>query len=143
MKDHHQNVFSLTERALLTTKNVRLKDLNNLIVSRISGFEREFRRADSVKAKLSKLNYPVELFSFVPSTACLPDPMLLLKNGYMVMLLQNLKPKHRHVPRGQYIVEKMTKNVLFLKAAAEAHKWKCLILQCISCNPGNDYFSDP
>lgn len=58
----------------------------------------------------------------------------------MVMLFQNLQPKNDHVNGARYIVEKMTKTVLYLKIATGNHKEKHLILSSIPSDSGDDEF---
>lgn len=98
IKDNYQNVSWLTERAILTTEDVHLKVLNDLTASQITASEREFLSADSVEeTKFNELNYPVELLNSLPGTGSIPDHKLSLKDGHMVMLLQNIQPKNGHV----------------------------------------------
>lgn len=98
IEHNYRNVSWLTERAILTTKNVCVRNSNNLVSSRIPGFEREFLGADSIdEAVLNELNYPLELLNAFPGTTSLPDHKLCLKNGYIVMLAQNLQPEIGHV----------------------------------------------
>lgn len=56
----------------------------------------------------------------------------------MVILFQNLQPTNAQVNRTSYIVEKMTKNVLFLRTAIRTRKENHITLPHIPCDPGDD-----
>lgn len=125
-------------------KKGRLRDLNNFVASKIPNLKNEYLSADSFdEAELNKLNYPVELHNSLPGTSSLPGHRLCLKDGCMVMLLQNLQPNNGHINEVRYIVKNMTNNVLFQKTATGTHKGKLLISPHIPCDPSNEEFSIP
>lgn len=100
------------QRAVLTTWNERLCDLNVRIGSSIHGTLQEFLNADSVdKAKVCKLNYSFQLLSSNAISAALPDHELSLKRWYVDKLLQNYQPKNGHVDGSRYVVESKTNNL--------------------------------
>ena len=68
---------------------------------------------------------------------------MVLKKGYIVMLLRNIRPLDGHCNGTRYIVDKMTNSLLFLRVAVGAHKGAKLLLPRMPCGPGDNDFPVP
>ena len=87
-----------------------------------------------------ELCYPQELLNRLSAGAAMPDHNLLLKKGFIVMLLRNMYPQDGHANGTRYVVTGMTNNVLFLKIASGQYKGQVLTLPRVKCSPGDDTF---
>lgn len=116
----------------MSTKNVRLREINRIVGHGIQG-----------SYKTVSLRYPVELLNAMTAGAAQPDHELCLKKGFMVMLLWNIAPKTSHVNGSRDIVEHMSANLLHLRVAVEAHKEARLSLRSVPCGPGDQNFPIP
>ena len=87
--------------------------------------------------------YCVELLNTLTAGSALPDHLLRLKKGYIVMLLRNLDAQVGHVNGSRYIVEKMTNNLLFLRLVTGTKAGARLGLPRMPCGPGDDTFPIP
>ncbi len=139
----------LTSRAILAPTNSRLKVLNDQISKRFPGSYLTFLSADSVVSenpedqKSTDLKYPQELLNSIEAGFYLPDHEIRLKNGFIVMLLRNIRLKCGHANGTRYIVQNMTKNVLFLRAVSGTAKGSSLVLPRMKCMPRLDEFPIP
>lgn len=84
------------------------------------------------------LRPPMEQLSNLTHGSALPDQMLSLKKGSIVMLLCSLDPKIGHVNETRYVVENMANIVLFLQMASGMRKDAKRTLPQISCGIGDD-----
>ncbi len=139
----------LTSRAILVPTNSRLHDVNDQVSQFFPGVFRTYMSADSVVCddveaqKCAELNYPQELLNSIEAGSSLPDHEINLKEGFVVMLLRNIRPRFGHVNGTRYIVERMTANFLFLISASGTHKGSRLSLPRMNCAPGTDEFPIP
>ncbi len=128
------------------TKNVKLEEINEIVGSRITGELKTFKSADSIQnhdrqAQISdKLRYPQELLNQIDAGSSMPDHKLVLKKGYIVMLLRNLRPNKGHMNGARCVIENMTDNVLHSKSVKGAFKGERLALPTVKCRPGDDNF---
>lgn len=81
----------LKERAILTPKNEKAAEINDLLLSRFEAQEFAYRSIDTVLHTDDSVNYPVEFLNSLNPPG-LPPHMLKLKVGAPVMLLRNLCP---------------------------------------------------
>lgn len=73
LESKYQNESWIAQRAVLTTVNERLQELNNGEKELISRSEKTFQSAYFVdKAEVSKLNYPVKLLNSIVGPASFP-----------------------------------------------------------------------
>ena len=100
----------LSSNAILTVKNSQLFRLNELIGNKIPGAYRRYLSADSVNCENEleqteqELRYPQELLNRLSGGAAMPDHNLLLKNGFIVMLLRNICSEEGHANGTRYVV---------------------------------------
>lgn len=81
----------LAERAILSTKNETVDDINFKVMDRLNGESRIYYAVDKVLDDDDTVNYPTEfLNSLCPSG--MPPFRLVLKKGAPIMLLRNLNP---------------------------------------------------
>ena len=93
--------------------------------------------------KAMELKYPPKLLNSIDTGSSLPDHEIVLKDGFVIMLLRNIRQKCGHVNGTRYIVRKMTKNLLFLRAVSGTAKGNLLVLPRMNCIPGSDDFPIP
>lgn len=109
-----ENKSWIAEQAVLITKNERLKLVNKVIGYREPENVRTFSSAKSVKkAEIKEYNYLTELSNELPWAASLSGHVIILKKGFMVVLLCSNQPKDGHVNEMRSFVNYMTSSVLF------------------------------
>ena len=109
---HYTDEEWLKSRCILTTKNSNLRIINHLVGSMIPGEAKHFLSSDKVESDEASEDhpprYPVEMLNNLTAGSALPDHDLVLKTGYMVMLLRNIDPKSGHCNGSRYILEKIS-----------------------------------
>lgn len=139
----------LTSRVILATTNANLRSLNDAVGDRFPGKYRTYRSADSANSdnpelqKAMELTYPQELLNSVETGSSLPEHLLRIKKGFIVMLLRNIRPRDGHVNGTRYVVENMSANLLFLRAVSGTHRGNALALPRMNCSPGVEDFPIP
>ena len=107
------------------------------------------RSADSVTADdpdqqaALELRYPQELLNSLETGSSIPDHLIHLKKGFVVMLLRNIRPKQGHVNGTRYVVVNMTDNLLFLRAVSGKNQGESFALPRMNCLPGMEDFPIP
>lgn len=113
----------LKRRAILTTTNAALEEINIVLGAYIPGDLETFNSADAVENEDQKaLRYPKEMPNSLSHKSALADHMLSLKKGVPGMLPCALCLKNEHVNGTRFIVENMTNNVQFLQIATGTQK---------------------
>ena len=103
----------LSSNAILTVKNSQLFRHNELIGNKIPGAYRRYLSTDSVKCENDlqqteqELRYPQEPLDRLSGGAAMPDHNLLLKIGFIVMLLRNICSEEGHANGTRYVVTGM------------------------------------
>ena len=139
----YEDVDWLASNAILTVMNANLSRINEHVGNKIPGPYRRYLSADSVKCENpndqaeKELCYPQELLNRLSAGSAMPDHILLLKKGFIVMLLRNICPEEGHSNGTRYVVTGMTNNLLFLKVATGQYKGKLLTLPRVECSPGD------
>ena len=91
MQGAHQDWTYFQNRAILTTRNDTVADINDRILARMTGETKIYEGVDSLDTKEEEAAVPIEfLRSQNPSS--LPPSKLKLKIGAPIMLLRNLFP---------------------------------------------------
>ncbi|KAM0899696.1 hypothetical protein ACQ4PT_021133 [Festuca glaucescens] len=80
----------MSERAILSTKNEHVDDLNDKMISRFPGEERLYHSFDSIEDDLQN-NYTIDFLNSITPNG-LPPHVLKLKVNCPVILLRNLDP---------------------------------------------------
>ena len=136
----------LASNAVLTVKNMLIPRINEHVGNKIPGPYHRYNSADSIRCDNpdeqaeKELNYPQELLNRLSAGSSMPDHLLLLKKGFIVMLLRNICPVEGHANGTRYVVTGMTNHLLFLKVAAGQYKGKTLTLPRVECSPGDQNF---
>lgn len=146
LKFKHKDCEWLTSRAILAPTNKRLTMVNEEVSEKFSGQPCKYLSADSVcldepdHRKDGELKYPTEFLNYLETGSALPGHEIVLKKGFPVMLLRNIRQSDGHVNGTRYVALNMTQTLLFLKAVSGTHKGSKLALPRINCMPGNDDF---
>ncbi|KAG2206894.1 hypothetical protein INT45_011895, partial [Circinella minor] len=128
------NIEFLTNRAILTPKNVDVVELNNLILDQFPGEIQEFRSADQVDDPEDQIRYLTELLnSFNPSD--LPPHTLKLKVGCPIMLLRNLNTAQGLCNGTRLIVRSFRRYVLEAEIATGPHTGTIVLIPRITLTP--------
>jgi len=92
-KDTANYIDYIKDRAILSTKNEDVDDINKQIINMFPGDAQEFLSADSVddKDSVHQNLYPVEFLNTLTPSGT-PLHKLILKVGVPIMLLRNLSP---------------------------------------------------
>ncbi|CAN6919771.1 unnamed protein product [Brassica oleracea] len=94
----YKDLTKLRETAILTPRNVTVDEINNYLVSKVPGEEKEYLSADSFaeneqdSSEELDMSYPLEYLNSLEFPG-LPAHKLRLKLGVLVMLLRNLNQK--------------------------------------------------
>ena len=91
LETHGWDASYMVERAILTPKNHDVQKLNELIISRFPGEERNLVSFDEVEGDANNL-YQQEYLNSI-SLGGLPPHILKVKKGAPLMLLRNIDPK--------------------------------------------------
>ncbi|XP_067124547.1 uncharacterized protein [Centruroides vittatus] len=81
----------LKERGILSPKNDRTKEINQVLLQKFHADEMTYSSIDSVVEKEETVNYPVEFLNTLKPSG-IPFHKLTLKIGAPIMLLRNLYP---------------------------------------------------
>lgn len=111
MTSRYRNEVWTSQRAVLTTRNVELEMLNGCAGGLIPGESEADLKSDPCKNPEDyELRYAVERPNCILGPASLPEHQLLMKKGYVVMLLINLQPNIGHLNCARYIFKSMKNN---------------------------------
>ncbi|XP_020972051.1 uncharacterized protein LOC107627897 [Arachis ipaensis] len=91
LQSHGWDASYMVERAILTPKNHDVQQLNDIIINKFLGQERNLVSFDEVEGDVNNL-YQQEYLNSV-STGRLPPHVLKVKKGAPLMLLRNIDPK--------------------------------------------------
>lgn len=113
---NYRNESLMSERAIaiLTTRNIRLANIDDEVESIIPSAKHVFLAAEEIEyAEGNVPCYRAELMSSILGDASIQDHRLVLKPGVLVMLLRNLQLSNGHVNESIYIIKSATDNVVF------------------------------
>ncbi|XP_073120390.1 uncharacterized protein [Henckelia pumila] len=91
MVEHMNNANYMVSRAIITRKNVDVDKINELLISKFPGEEKEYASWDTVEDDNNNLFQEEFLNSLSPSG--LPPHRIVLKVGCPIMLLRNVAPE--------------------------------------------------
>lgn len=86
------------------------------------------------------LTYPREMLNTFTHGSALPDYMINIKNGFILMLLRNLDPRNGGIDGLRYVVESIANNTLLHRIATGKHNGAKLTLTRISGELCHDSF---
>nr|XP_043633213.1 ATP-dependent DNA helicase pif1-like [Erigeron canadensis] len=129
----------IISRAILSTKNENVDEINDELISRFSGQERIYYSFDEAEDDVNNY-YPVE-FLISLSVAGLPPHRLRLKIGCPVILLRNIDPSNGLCNRTRLICRGFQRNVIDAEIAVGQHAGKRVFLPRIPmCPSKNDMY---
>ena len=128
------------ERTILTSRNDDVDDINEEMLSKFPGEEKEFMSADSVKSNNEngegELLYPVEFLNSIKCSG-LPLHKLQLKVGCPVMILRNLNPGEGVCNGSRGIVTRMSNRVLEVRLLTGDYAGKTTFIPRLSITPSS------
>lgn len=128
---NHSYKECVKSRAIITTKNLPLQHINQIIGTKFLDGAITYPSADTVESDENgedDFQYPVEMLSTLTAGSTLPDHnKLTLKLGFSVILLRNKDPLKCHVYGARYIL-KVTRSNLLLLSSVTTIKWERLWL---------------
>jgi ATP-dependent DNA helicase PIF1 len=126
----------IKERAILTTRNEDVDDINTKILNIFPGEAQEFLSADSIEDKDSvhQSLYPIEfLNTLTPSGS--PLHKLILKIGVPIMLLRNISPTEGLCNGTRLIVKKLSQHVIDAEIITGSHCGKRVFIPRFRIKP--------
>ena len=113
INSNYKNNDYLRDRAILTTKNVDVEEINQQILEIIPGENYEFLSADSVEdeAQVDQSLYPIEFLNTLTPSGT-PPHKLLLKKDAPIILLRNLSTSEGLCNGTRLIVKNCHTNVI-------------------------------
>ena len=112
----------IKDRAILTTKNEDVNDINKQIINIFPGDAHEFLSADSVddEESVHQNLYPVEFLNTLTPSGT-PPHKLVLKVGAPIMLLRNISPTEGLCNGTRLIVRQLQQHVIDAEIVTGSH----------------------
>jgi ATP-dependent DNA helicase PIF1 len=133
---HGNSSEYIISRAILSTKNEHVDELNNMMIDRFQGKEKIYHSFNMAEDDTSN-NYPVEfLNSLTPSG--LPPHLLRLKIGCPIILLRNIDSPNGLCNGTILICRAFQPNVIDAEIAISEHVGKRVFLPIILLCPSDD-----
>ncbi|XP_033142724.1 uncharacterized protein LOC103861187 [Brassica rapa] len=137
--NQYTDLRKLKETAILTPRNVTVDEINNFLVSRVPGPDREYLSADTFAedeqhSEEFKMSYPLEYLNSLEFPG-LPAHKLRLKVGVPVMLLRNLNQKEGLCNGTRLIVTHMGEKVIKTELLTATKKTDPILLPRIILSP--------
>ncbi|XP_074649050.1 uncharacterized protein LOC141904363 [Tubulanus polymorphus] len=128
---------SLCSKAIIAPTNKAVEKVNNRMISKFSGTQREYLSSDAVLE--NEHQYPLEfIHSLNPSG--LPPHKLILKQNCPIMLLRNLDPAHGHCNGTRYIITHLHDHVIEAVIATGVHARNRLFIPRIPMAPSDTLY---
>ena len=90
LKNYKNNKW-LSERAILTPKNIDVHEINNIVLTKIRDQAVLYKSVDTVLEPNEAVNYPCEFLNSIDPSG-FPPHVLQLKIGVPIILLRNINP---------------------------------------------------
>ncbi len=112
----------IKDRAILTTKNEDVDNINNQIINMFPGEAQEFLSADSVEDKdlVHQNLYSMEFLNTLTPSG-IPPHKLILKVGAPIMLLRNINPAEGLCNGTRLIVKQLQRSVIDAEIITGSH----------------------
>jgi ATP-dependent DNA helicase PIF1 len=146
--DERQQDSYFADRAILSCRNVDIKELNALILDCFPGTHRLFHAANQVHDESGATDpngipvavaYPPEYLAAM-DTSGLPVSELQLKVGAPVMVLRNLDPSNGVCNGSRAIIVKMSQRVLHLRLLSGQNAGQDMLIPRINLTTSEDDF---
>ncbi|XP_072037279.1 uncharacterized protein [Amphiura filiformis] len=136
MPSNHRDSNFLCSRAILTTKNTTVDQINAMMMEQFPGPPFTYSSADSVDAESQASLYPTEfLHSLTPSG--LPPHDLTLKVHAPIMLLRNLDPARGLLNGTRLIVHSLNQHVIECEICTGRHHGNRVLIPRITLSPSD------
>ncbi len=137
-KDIDNYINYIKDRAILTTKNEDVDDINEQIINIFPGDAKEFLSADSVEDKDSVHQnlYPIEFLNTLTPSGT-PPHKLVLKVGVPIMLLRNINPTEGLCNGTRLIVKRFQQHVIDAEILTGSHLGKRVFIPRIRIAPSD------
>lgn len=128
----------LSRRVIVAPTNSQTLEMNQKIISMISGNEKIYFSADSVVTEdpTDTLNFPAE-FLHEQTPSGMPPHQLTLKKGVIIMLLRNLNPKKGMCNGTRLMVEELANNFIKAKILTECSRGAFVFIPRIDLAPSD------
>nr|KAJ0203108.1 hypothetical protein LSAT_V11C500246880 [Lactuca sativa] len=126
----------IISRAILSTRNDSVDEINDYLIGRFHGEERIYYSFDEVVDDINNF-YPVEFLNTL-SVSGLPPHYLRLKVGCPIILLRNLDPSNGLCNGTRLICKSFQHNVIDAEIAVGQHAGKRVFLPRIPLSPSED-----
>ncbi|KAL7612133.1 hypothetical protein Lser_V15G06164 [Lactuca serriola] len=127
---------NIISRAILSTRNDSVDEINDLLICRFHGEEKIYYSFDEVVDYINNF-YPVEFLNTL-SVSGLPPHYLRLKVGCPIILLRNLDPSNGLCNGTRLICKGFQHNVVDAEIAVGQHAGKRVFLPMIPLCPSED-----
>ena len=136
--DQSNYIDYIKNRAILTTKNENVDDINEKIINIFPGRAQEFLSADSVRDSDSVHEnlYPTEFLNTITPSGT-PPHRLILKVGVPIILLRNLSPKEGLCNGTRLIVKGLQSQVIDAEICTNSHVGKRVYIPRIRIEPSD------
>lgn len=129
----------MISRAILSTKNEYVDDINNLMIDRFPGEDQIYYSFDSAEDDNSS-NYPTKFLNSLKPSG-LPPHVLKLKLGCPIILLRNIDPPNGLCNGTRLVCKGFQRNVIDAEIAVGEHAGQRVFLPRIPlCPSDNDMF---
>ncbi|GER43330.1 replication protein A 70 kDa DNA-binding subunit A [Striga asiatica] len=135
-KQNDTNPSFQMNRAILSTKNRFVDDINNKLINAFPGEMVEYLSFDEVDNPIHKGLYEDIINSLTPGG--MPPHKLQLKVNAPVMLLRNLDPTEGLCNGTRLICKKLSRNIIHAQIAVGDFKGKNVFIHRIPLKPSND-----
>ena len=135
----HANARSreyMSTRAILSTKNDHVDDLNDKMISRFPGEEKLYHSFDSIEDDLQN-NYTIDFLNSITPNG-LPPHVLRLKVNCPVILLRNLDPHNGLCNGTRLMIRAFQDNAIDAEIVGGQHAGKRVFIPRIPMSPSED-----
>jgi len=126
----------MSTRAILSTKNEHVDQLNSKMIAMFPGEEKVYHSFDSVDDD-SVNNYPIEFLNSITPNG-LPPHVLKVKTNCPVILLRNLDPNNGLCNGTRLMVRAFQDNAIDAEIVAGQHQGKRVFITRIPMSPSDD-----
>ncbi|XP_066351521.1 uncharacterized protein [Miscanthus floridulus] len=134
--DNARSTSYMSTRAILSTKNEHVDQLNEKMIDRFPGEEKVYHSFDSVNDD-SINNYPIDFLNSITPNG-LPPHVLKVKINCPVILLRNLDPNNGLCNGTRLMVKALQDNAIDVEIVGGQHAGRRVFLPRIPMSPFDD-----
>jgi ATP-dependent DNA helicase PIF1 len=136
LEDNAKSTSYMSTRAILSTKNEHVDQLNEKMIDRFPGEEKVYHSFDSVDDD-SRNNYPIDFLNSITPNG-LPPHVLKIKLNCPMILLRNLDPNNGLCNGTRLMVRAFQDNAVDAEIVGGQHAGKRVFLPRIPMSPSDD-----